>query len=288
MALQDFSLDDKVAIVTGAGRGLGKAMALALARGGADVVVASRSLPQLETVAEEIRGLGRRAMAISVDVTDSGQVSAMVGRTVEELGGVHILVNNAGVVQAAGGGRRDDGGSGESPALEISDEEWSLGIETNLSSCFYCCRAAGRHMVAQGWGRIINITSVAGVRGTRGSPIYSAAKGGMVMLTKALAQQWAQDGVTVNVIAPGSFPWRYFELSDEEREGFTRRGASPGARIPVQRPGNPDELGPLVAFLASDAASYTTGELIVIDGGALEAAVAPAGYVFPGSDSIDN
>ena len=92
----------------------------------------------------------------------------------------------------------------------------------------------------------------------------------------------------MNVIAAGSFPWRYFELSDEEREGFTRRGASPGARIPVQRPGNPDELGPLVAFLASDAASYTTGELIVIDGGALEAAVAPAGYVFPGSDSIDN
>ena len=141
-------------------------------------------------------------------------------------------------------------------------------------------------MVAQGWGRIINITSVAGVRGTRGSPIYSAAKGGMVMLTKALAQAWAQDGITVNVIAPGSFPWRYFDLSEEERVAFQRRGASPGAWIPVNRPGDPKELGPLIVFLASDAASYTTGELIVIDGGALEAAVAPAGYVFPGPDSL--
>jgi NAD(P)-dependent dehydrogenase (short-subunit alcohol dehydrogenase family) len=287
MALQDFSVEGKVAVVTGAGRGLGKAMAMALARGGADVVVVSRSRDQLETVAEEIRGMGRRSLAIPVDVTDSQQVTSMMERVVTELGAVHILVNNAGVVQPQGGGRSRDDGGGESPALEISDEEWRLGMDTNLSSCFYCSRAAARYMVAQGWGRIINITSVAGVRGTRGSPIYSAAKGGMVMLTKSLAQQWAQNGVTVNVIAPGSFPWRYFELSEEERGDYTRRGASPGARIPVQRPGDPKELGPLIVFLASDASSYTTGELIVVDGGALEAAVAPAGYVFPGAIAGD-
>lgn len=286
MSLQDFSLDGKVAVVTGAGRGLGKAMAMALARAGASVVVVSRSKEQLERTAEEIRAQGGRALAIPTDVTDSRQVDRMVEQTVAQFGTVHILVNNAGVVQPPGGGRSPGGERGESPALEISDEEWRVGIDTNLSSCFYCCRAAARYMVAQKWGRIINITSVAGVRGTRGSPIYSAAKGGMVMLTKALAQQWARDGLTVNVIAPGSFPWRYFELSEEERAAFTRRGGSPGAWIPVKRPGDPRELGPLVVFLASDAASYTTGELIVIDGGALEAAVAPAGYVFPGTDRV--
>ncbi|MCX6020455.1 MAG: SDR family NAD(P)-dependent oxidoreductase [Chloroflexi bacterium] len=287
MALEHFSLDGKVAIVTGAGRGLGKAMAMALARAGADVVVASRSKEQLERVADEIRATtGRRSLAIAVDVTDSTQVDRMVEQTVAEFGTVHILVNNAGVVQSPGGGRAN-GEGGESPALEISDEEWNHGIATNLDSCFYCTRAAAKHMAAQKWGRVINITSVAGVRGTRGSPIYSAAKGGMVMLTKALAQQWAQDGITVNVIAPGSFPWRFFELSEEERAGFSRRGVSPGARIPIQRPGDPKELGPLVVFLASEAASYTTGELIVVDGGALEAAVAPTGYVFPGTDQLD-
>lgn len=286
MTLEHFSLDGKVAIVTGAGRGLGKAMALALARAGADVAVVSRSKDQLERTAEEIRGMGRRALAVPTDVADSQQVDRMVEQTVAEFGTVHILVNNAGVVQSPGGGQSPGGERGESPALEISDAEWRVGIDTNLSSCFYCSRAAARHMVAQKWGRIINITSVAGVRGTRGSPIYSAAKGGMVMLTKALAQQWAQDGITVNVIAPGSFPWRYFELSEEERAEFTRRGASPGAWIPVKRPGDPKELGPLVVFLASEAASYTTGELIVMDGGALEAAVAPAGYVFPGTEKV--
>jgi len=280
MSLEDFSLDGKVAVVTGASRGLGKSMAIALARAGADICVVSRSQDQLDKVAEEIRELGVRSIGISADLTDSTQVDSMIDRTVEEFGAIHILVNNAGIVQTPGGKTEGDGG--ESPAVDISDEEWHLGMDTNLSSCFYCSRAAAKYMIKQKWGRIINITSVAGVRGTRGSPIYSAAKGGMVMFSKALAQQWAQDGITVNIIAPGSFPWRFFEGATNADFANLR-----GSRIPIKRPGDPKELGPLVVFLSSEAASYTTGELIVVDGGALEAAAAPAGYVFPGIDTIN-
>ena len=280
MSLEDFSLDGKVAVVTGASRGLGKAMAIALGRAGADVCVVSRSQDQLDKVAEEIRELGVRSIGISADLTDSNQVDNMINRTVDEFGAIHILVNNAGIVQTPGGKSDSDGG--ESPAVDISDEEWHLGMDTNLSSCFYCSRAAAKYMIKQKWGRIINITSVAGVRGTRGSPIYSAAKGGMVMFSKALAQQWAQDGITVNIIAPGSYPWRFFEGVTNADFANLR-----GSRIPIKRPGDPKELGPLVVFLSSEASSYTTGELIVVDGGALEAAAAPAGYVFTGIGTIN-
>jgi NAD(P)-dependent dehydrogenase (short-subunit alcohol dehydrogenase family) len=280
MSLQNFSLDGKVAVVTGASRGLGKAMSIALGRAGADVIVVSRSQEQLDKVAAEIRELGVRSLGIAADLTDSKQVDRMIKQTVDEFGGIHILVNNAGIVQSPGGKTDSDGN--ESPAVDISDEEWHLGMDTNLSSCFYCSRAAARYMIKQKWGRIINITSVAGVRGTRGSPIYSAAKGGMVMLSKALAQQWAQDGITVNIIAPGSFPWR--DLEDATNADFANLR---GSRIPIKRPGDPKELGPIVVFLSSEASSYTTGELIVVDGGALEAAAAPAGYIFPGIHTIN-
>lgn len=280
MALKDFDLDGKVAIVTGGSRGLGKAMAKALARAGADVTIAARAKGPLDDAATELRETGRRILPMQVDVTDSKQCDEMVARTVSELGGLHILVNNAGVVQEPGAG----GDGGESPPLEISDEEWMLGINTNLSSAFYCSRAAARHMVEQKWGRITMISSVAGSRGTRSSPTYSAAKAGMHALGKALAQNWARDNVTVNTIVVGSIPWRFVEGLEGTPAMVSQGG--PGSRIPVQRPGYPSELGPLVVFISSDASAYVSGEVIPIDGGALEAAVAPSGLVFPGVETL--
>lgn len=282
MALADFDLEGKVAVVTGGSRGLGRAMARALARAGADVTIAARARGPLEEAAADLRETGRRILPLQVDVTDSRQCDEMVEQTVRELGGIHILVNNAGVVQEPGAG----GTGGESPPLEISDEEWMLGINTNLSSAFYCTRAAARHMVEQRWGRVTMISSVAGVRGTRSSPIYSAAKAGMHALAKALAQNWARDNVNVNTIVVGSIPWRYVE-GVGEATASQQRGGGPGSRIPVQRPGFPPELGPLVVYLSSDASSYVSGEVIVIDGGALEAAVAPAGLLFPGVATLE-
>lgn len=290
VAISEFSLDGKVAIVTGASRGLGKAMALALARAGADVAVSARTTAQVEQTAAQIRALGRRSVAITADVTSSQQAKEMVEKAVAALGTVHILVNNAGVVQEPGGGSAYEGSGQasllserlESPPLEISDDEWRLGIETNLSSAFYCIRAAVPYMLQQKWGRVISMSSVAGVRGTRASPIYSAAKGGLIMFSRALAQVWAREGITVNCIVPGFFPWRYWEMSAEEQSGIDM-----GRWVPTKKPGNPKELGPLVVFLASEASRYVTGEAIVIDGAAIEAAAAPADYLFLGTDVVD-
>src|SRR3990170_8283126 len=191
-------LSGKAAIVTGGGSGLGRAMALALAEAGADLVLAARRLGPLEEVAAEARRLGRRALTIATDVTDSSQVQAMVEGALRELGKLDILVNNAG----------DPSGGGAKAIWEISDAEWRREMDINLTGAFFCSRAVARHMAERRSGKIINTASRYGERGVRNLFMYCCAKGGVIQLTRSLALSLAQDNVQVNAIAPGLFVTR--------------------------------------------------------------------------------
>lgn len=264
MILDKLSLEGKVAIATGGGSGLGKAMCLALARAGADIVVAARRVELIEQTAAEVRGLGRRALAIPTDVTDSRQVNEMVGRGLSEFGRVDILVNNAGIVR----------GEVAKPIWDITDDEWHLGIDTNLTGAFFCSRAVVKHMAEQKSGKVINIASGFGLRGARDNYMYCCAKGAIMQLTRSLALSLARDNVQVNAIAPGFFDTSVPD-STEAKELFTPERSR---FIPAGRLGNPAEIGPLAVFLASSASTYITGEVFVIDGGGLAGGYAPTGY----------
>jgi NAD(P)-dependent dehydrogenase (short-subunit alcohol dehydrogenase family) len=242
--LDKFRLDGKVALVTGAGKNLGKVIALALAEAGADVAVTSRTPSEIQKVAEEIREKGKRALSIPLDVTDSAQVERGVRQVVSEFGRIDILVNNAAVRSSK-------------TLLELSEAEWRAVIDTNLTGAFLCCKAVGPFMVRQGSGRVINIASVAGLRGSVTHTPYCASKGGLILLTRALALEWAPYNVLVNAVAPGLLGARHSkEILDKWSEG-----------IPLKRPAGLDEIAPLVVYLASDASTYTTGDVIVVDGG---------------------
>jgi 2-deoxy-D-gluconate 3-dehydrogenase len=250
MAPADGPLHGRVAIVTGGGRGLGRAIAMALARAGADVAVAGRGMEALdETAAELVRG-GRRALAVQTDVTSEQDCELLVARTVERLGRVDALVANAGVLQA--------GALLESPA-----EAWRRVVDTNLTGTYLCARAVGPRFAAQRSGKLIVISSMWAYRGVAGFVSYCASKAGLTGFTRALAVEWAPLGVQVNAIAPG-----YFETDinvaaradDRTREAMLRQ-------IPAGRMGHPDELGPLAVFLSSAASDFMTGETIVMDGG---------------------
>ena len=252
MALEKFNLAGRVAIVTGGGRGLGKAMAAALAEAGAHVVVSARTVREIEQTAVEIVQAGRSCLAVRADVSRSGDVHSLVEATMAKFGRIDILVNNA-------------GGGTPRPFIEISDDEWQGALDRNLSSVFYCCREVGRHMIGQGKGKIINITSTAGVAGSPKNAPYHVTKAGIILLTRALAVEWARYHINVNAIGPGQFRTSLTEahLKDEKiREAVLRR-------IPMRRVGLPEELGPLVIYLASDASDFMTGEVIFIDGGEL-------------------
>ena len=268
MTLPEFSLEDRVAIVTGASRGIGKAIAVTLAEAGADIVVAARTVEGVEQTAEEVRRLGRRSLAISTDVLKSDQVQAMVDRTLQEFQRVDILVNNAGValvkplVPIPGFAPKV---SGLAPEFfqRTSEEEWRHVIDSNLTSAFLCTRAVAPHMLERQWGRIINITSVEGLRGVQFHSLYSASKTAMIGFTWSLALEWARNNITVNAIAPGAFPTAMMapEFEDETlRERLIRR-------IPMRRGGNLRELGLLAVYLASEASAYMTGQTIALDGG---------------------
>jgi NAD(P)-dependent dehydrogenase (short-subunit alcohol dehydrogenase family) len=254
--LDKLRLDGKVAIVTGAARGLGRAMAIALAEAGADIVVVDRIQAEAEQTAQEVLARGRRCLVVLTDVTNSAQVNAMVERAIAEFGRMDILVNNVG------------GAIGYGKALpDITDEEWRLGIDTNLTGAFYCTRAVVPHMLRQGGGKIVNIASGYGLRGGRNNYMYTSAKAGLINFTRSLALSYGPDNIQANCIAPGPFP------HTEEMMQFWRRGKY----VPVGRVGRPEELGPLVIFLASELSNHMMGETVVIDGASQAAAHAPTG-----------
>jgi NAD(P)-dependent dehydrogenase (short-subunit alcohol dehydrogenase family) len=255
--LERFSLDGKVAIVTGGGTNLGKAMCHALARAGANLVIAARTRGPLEETAAEVRALGRHALVVPTDVTDSAQVNALVSCTVEKFGTVDILVNNAGVAKGIEPSPRDPIPKPPGPIWEFTDDMWHQANDINLTGAFYCCRAVARHMLERKSGRIINISSVAGLRAARNLYSYGAAKAGVIHLTKTLAYSWARHHVNVNCIAPGFFRTAEVDPRIVEREALL---------IPMGRAGEPAELGGLTVFLASEASDYVTGECFIIDG----------------------
>jgi NAD(P)-dependent dehydrogenase (short-subunit alcohol dehydrogenase family) len=259
MILDSFKLDGKVAIVTGAGRGLGRAMALRLAGCGADVVAAARTVAQLEETAEGVRKLGRRCLIKPTDVAISEQVNAMVAGVVKEFGRIDVLINNA-------GGGEDQLGK---PIDQITDAEWRRGIDINLSSQFYCARAVIAHMVSRKRGKIINIASGYGLRGEKHNYMYACSKGGVIQLTRSLALTYAVGNIQTNCIVPGIFP------HNERLMKFFKGGKF----IPMGRVGYDEDLGPLAVFLASEASNHINGEIIIIDGGGLAGGITPTGVV---------
>ena len=265
MILERFRLDGKAAVVTGAGRGLGQQMALALAEAGADVVCAARTREQIEATADAIRALGRRAIAVPTDVRDSAQCDALIQACVDAFGKIDIMLSNAGIGDARGQNRE---------LWDVTDDDWRDTLDVNLSSAFYCARAAAKVMVEQGAGGvIINVASGTALRAYPMGFGYGAAKAGVIAFTKSLAVMLQKHNIRVNCIIPGFVLQRPPE--GEQEVQFL------GARaryIPVQRLGEAWELGPLAVYLASDASSYVTGQGFVIDGGGLAGGVAPIGF----------
>lgn len=265
MVLERLNLEGKVAIVTGAGRGLGRQMALALADAGADVVCAARTAEQVERTAEDIRALGRRAVAHPTDVRDSAQCDGLIARAALEFGRLDIMLSNAGIGDMRGA---------NAELWDVDDADWRDTLDVNLSSAFYCARAASKQMVAEGHGGvIINLASGTAMRAYPMSFGYGAAKAGVISLTKSLSAMLMKHSIRVNCIVPGYV--RQAPARNEREEIFAK---TQGRYIPAQRLGEAWELGPLAVYLASDASSYVTGQPFVIDGGGLAGGLAPMGF----------
>src|SRR6476469_9793304 len=244
-----FKLDGLNALVTGAGTGIGAALAQALAAAGADVACHGNKHVPDETAAA-IRKLGRRAAVLVGDVRDAATADALVEGTVRELGSIDILVNNAGTIR-------------RSPAVDFSDDDWAAVIDVNLTAVFRLCRAAGKHMVGRGRGKIVNIASLLSFQGGITVPAYAASKGGVAQLTKALANEWAGKGVNVNAIAPGYMRTDNTKALQQDET----RNRQILERIPAGRWGEPSDLAGAAVFLSSSASDYISGEVLVVDGG---------------------
>jgi NAD(P)-dependent dehydrogenase (short-subunit alcohol dehydrogenase family) len=248
--LEKFRLDGKTCVVTGASRGLGRMMAIALGEAGANVVTVARTQEALDETTSVIRSLGRRAISVRCNLRDSGSIAAMVDQVLAEFGQIDVLVNNA-------------GGGDFKPLVEMSDDQWYRIVDLNLSATFRVCRAVGPHMIKRRRGKVINMSSMYGLIGDKNVTAYCASKGAVIQLTRALALEWAEHNITVNVLAPG---YIYTERTSSIFDNPVT-GAPLISRIPIGRVGQTGDLGPLIVYLASDASDFMTGSVIVIDGG---------------------
>lgn len=250
MRFPDFGLAERVAIVTGGSRGIGRAIALAMANAGADVVITGREQAPLGQTADEIRALGRRSLTFAYDIADIQASSAMVSEVVETFGTIDILVNNAGTVVFA-------------PTEEVAPEDWDRVFDVNLRGPFFCSRAVGQVMKAKGRGKVINIASGMGLRGYPNRVAYGASKGGVAQMTRMLAVEWAPFGINVNCICP--------QLTRTEAVshliGNPALYAEVVSRTPMGRIGEPEDIAGAAVFLASPAADFITGQILIVDGG---------------------
>ena len=248
LRIMELTYTDKVALVSGAGRGIGREIALELAKAGCTVICVSRNESSCGSVAEEIRACGGKAESFAFDVSDSGQVKEKCAEILKKYEAVDILVNNAGITR-------------DNLLMRMSDEEWNAVILTNLSSCFYLSRNLVRAMMGKRWGRIINISSVSGIAGNAGQANYSAAKAGIIGFTKTLARELAARNITANAVAPGFIET---DMTAKLPENIMEAAK---AAIPLKRFGKPDDIARVCAFLASEEASYITGQVISVNGG---------------------
>ncbi|PKB80101.1 MAG: hypothetical protein BZY88_09875 [SAR202 cluster bacterium Io17-Chloro-G9] len=260
--LETFSLDGKVVLITGGGTGLGLAMVRALAWAGANLALAGRRAAPIESAAQEVTELGREALVVTTDVTDSKQVDQLVATTLDRFGHIDVLINNAGAVQE----------NVRKPLWDITDDEWNLVMNVNLSGAFFCARAVSKPMADRGKGKIINVASGFGLRAGRDIYMYCCSKGGMIQLTKVLSFNLARFGITANSIVPGFIPTT--STDSEIRSTLPRSGEF----LPIGKLGTPEDLGPVAVFLASEASDYMTGEMIIADGGGLAAGITPTGH----------
>ena len=246
----DFSLKGKVALITGASRGIGQAVAIGLAQAGADIAIASRKLPDLEKVAEQVRKTGRKCLPVAAHVARVEEINNLVGQVMAEYGKIDILVNNAATNPTM------------ASAMDVDERAWDSIMNLNLRGLFFLSQAVARLMKEKGGGKIINISSIAGISPDL-LPVYSISKAGVIMATKVMAQQWAQHNIRVNAVAPGLTKTRFSEALWNNPDILKlAMGKTPMARV-----AEPEEMVGAVIYLASDASSYVTGQVIAIDGG---------------------
>ena len=258
MDLSQFSLEGKIALVTGGSRGIGESAAIRFAKAGADVVVTSRNQADLDEVSKKIEAEGRKSMAIATHVGRMEQIQSLVDSVVKNFGRIDILVNNAGT-------------SFNTPAMDMTERAWDSVMNLNLKGVFFLSQAVARVMKDNGGGKIVNISSVAGIRVQDATPHYSVSKAAVIMLTKVLAKEWAVHNIRVNCIAPGPIETRLYDaifavFPEGEKEKAKEMAV---AHVPLKRAGLPREIADAIIFLASEASSYMTGQTFAVDGGAI-------------------